>query len=206
MSDAATPKTDALNRRQNPWGNQYERAEREEWVALARRLERERDALRLQAKYHDEADALRKLRERERDEARAEVARLLAQDKETFTDAVALLNERDEARADAADAREKLADWENAAKQVDADHPDEVHCGCVPVLKGMVMFGRAKHVTAGKDLQALRLIAKDLRDALRGAMGEGPVAPPFKWQAFAEDGLELLRQWELKRKEKHDEL
>ena len=40
---------------------------------FARKLERERDALRLEAKYHDEADALRKLRERERDEARKRV-------------------------------------------------------------------------------------------------------------------------------------
>jgi hypothetical protein len=29
-------------------------------------------------------------------------------------------------------------DWENAAKHVESDHPDEVHCGCVPVLRKRV--------------------------------------------------------------------
>ena len=29
----------------------------------------------------------------------------------------------------------ELDDWHNAAKHVDADHPDEVHCGCVPILR-----------------------------------------------------------------------
>ena len=33
------------------------------------------------------------------------------------------------------EAREALADWENAADHVEANHPDEVHCGCVPVLR-----------------------------------------------------------------------
>ena len=42
-----------------------------------------------------------------------------------------LERERDE-------ALEKLADWENAAKHVEADHPDEVHCGCVPVLRKLL--------------------------------------------------------------------
>jgi hypothetical protein len=36
------------------------------------------------------------------------------------------------------EAREALADWENAAKHVEADHPDEVHCGCVPVLRKLM--------------------------------------------------------------------
>jgi hypothetical protein len=41
------------------------------------------------------------------------------------------LKERDE-------AREALADWENAAAHVEADHPDEKHCGCVPVLRKLL--------------------------------------------------------------------
>ena len=40
-------------------------------------------------------------------------------------------------------ALEKLADWENAAKHVEADHPDEVHCGCVPVLRKLLNETRA---------------------------------------------------------------
>lgn len=29
----------------------------------------------------------------------------------------------------------ELADWNNAAKHVEAEHTDEIHCGCVPVLR-----------------------------------------------------------------------
>lgn len=42
-----------------------------------------------------------------------------------------LERERDE-------AREALGDWENAAAHVEADHPDERHCGCVPVLRKLL--------------------------------------------------------------------
>ena len=36
------------------------------------------------------------------------------------------------------EAREALSEWENAAKHVEANHPDEVHCGCVPVLRKLL--------------------------------------------------------------------
>lgn len=42
-----------------------------------------------------------------------------------------LERERDE-------ARKALSDWENASAHVEADHPDEVHCGCVPVLRKLL--------------------------------------------------------------------
>ena len=32
-------------------------------------------------------------------------------------------------------AREELADWRNAAEQVKAEYPDEVHCSCVAILR-----------------------------------------------------------------------
>jgi hypothetical protein len=38
-------------------------------------------------------------------------------------------------RAENARLREELDDWHNAALHVEADHPDEVHCGCVPILR-----------------------------------------------------------------------
>ena len=34
--------------------------------------------------------------------------------------------------------REKIADWENAAEHVKSDHQDELHCGCVPVLRKLL--------------------------------------------------------------------
>lgn len=46
-----------------------------------------------------------------------------------------LERERDE-------AREALKDWENAAAHVEADHPDERHCGCVPVLRKLLTDAR----------------------------------------------------------------
>ncbi len=51
------------------------------------------------------------------------------------------LKERDE-------AREKLSDWENAALHVEADHPDEKHCGCVPVLRKLLTDAREAFVIA----------------------------------------------------------
>ena len=36
------------------------------------------------------------------------------------------------------EAREALSEWEDAVKHVEADHPDEVHCGCVPVLRKLL--------------------------------------------------------------------
>ena len=40
------------------------------------------------------------------------------------------------------EAREELADWENASAHVEANHPDEVHCGCVPVLRKLLIDAR----------------------------------------------------------------
>lgn len=48
-----------------------------------------------------------------------------------------LERERDE-------AREALSDWENAALHVEANHPDENHCGCVPVLRKLLTEAREK--------------------------------------------------------------
>lgn len=40
------------------------------------------------------------------------------------------------------EAREALEDWENAAAHVEADHTDERHCGCVPVLRKLLTDAR----------------------------------------------------------------
>jgi hypothetical protein len=41
---------------------------------------------------------------------------------------------RDLERENAA-LKAELADWNNAAKHVESCHTDEIHCGCVPVLR-----------------------------------------------------------------------
>jgi hypothetical protein len=56
---------------------------------------------------------------------------------EMINHAQKLERERDE-------AREALSDWENAALHVEADHPDEKHCGCVPVLRKLLTDAREK--------------------------------------------------------------
>ena len=69
--------------------------------------------------------------ERERDEARNKMADALQEVDLRNLDFERMKRERDE-------AREALKDWENAAAHVEADHPDEVHCGCVPVLRKLL--------------------------------------------------------------------
>ena len=89
------------------------------------------------------ADFARKL-ERERDEAWAESeeqARLLGMSGERET---RLIAERYEARAE-------LAEWHDAAKHVDADHPDEKHCGCVAILRKQLTDARAVLAVAQKE-------------------------------------------------------
>ena len=66
-----------------------------------------------------------------------------------------LERERDE-------ARETLADWENAAAHVEADHPDETHCGCVSVLRKLLHDARSERdeARAQRDRLAEELIAR----------------------------------------------
>ena len=69
-----------------------------------------------------------------------------------------LEHERDE-------AREALADWENAAAHVEANHPDEVHCGCVPVLRKLLTDARKERDVAREDLEFRRGLYKVLEEA-----------------------------------------
>ena len=76
-----------------------------------------------------------------------------------------LERERDE-------AREALSDWENAALHVEADHPNEKHCGCVPVLRKLLNEAREslKHIEeyGTEEINA----AIDLRQKLASALVE----------------------------------
>jgi hypothetical protein len=56
--------------------------------------------------------------------------------------------------------REKLNDWENAAKHVEEDHPDERHCGCVPVLRKLLNDVRKEKDTLKSKNAKLYNIAK----------------------------------------------
>lgn len=67
------------------------------------------------------------------------------------------LKERDE-------AREALADWENAAVHVEADHPDEKHCGCVSVLRKLLHDARSdRDELRGLEAMYQKVVAACLR-------------------------------------------
>jgi hypothetical protein len=79
-----------------------------------------------------------------------------------------LESERDEARA-------KLDDWENAAKHVESDHSDEVHCSCVPVLRKLLNDSKKERDEARAVLQEIEAArwhtACELRRIATGALG-----------------------------------
>lgn len=74
---------------------------------------------------------------------------------------VELLNRLERERAE---AREALADWENASAHVEANHPDEVHCGCVPVLRKLLADSR-------KERDEARAVAYDLATIASHCLG-----------------------------------
>ena len=41
-------------------------------------------------------------------------------------------------------ATDELDEWHDAAKHVDADYADEVHCSCVPILRKQLQDARKK--------------------------------------------------------------
>ena len=61
------------------------------------------------------------------------------------------------------EAMEALADWENAAAHVEADHPDEKHCGCVSVLRKLLDDARSERDEARKIASGLATQAERLR-------------------------------------------
>ena len=55
------------------------------------------------------------------------------------------------------EVREKLADWENSAAHVEADHPDEVHCSCVPILRKLLCDARLERDEAVNNYETAAL-------------------------------------------------
>lgn len=88
--------------------------------------------------------------------------RLWTANEEAVALARTLKQERDE-------AREALEDWENAAAHVEADHPDEVHCGCVPVLRKLLTDARKERDDARKESEYYRERYEQLKAEREGA-------------------------------------
>jgi hypothetical protein len=64
-------------------------------------------------------------------------------------------------RTRAEKAEKSLSEWENSAKFVRDECPDEVHCGCVPVLRGML--GKAEQELADNQRELCQLLGVTLR-------------------------------------------
>lgn len=112
MSD--TPETDA-----NCWKDGMN-----EWVAsnLSRKLERERDQWKSKFVQANKDYGF---------ELRDPCGTIWDHAKKLQQECDNLQDQRDE-------AWETVAEWENAAEHVKADHPDEAHCGCVKVLRKLL--------------------------------------------------------------------
>jgi hypothetical protein len=83
------------------------------------------------------------------------------------------------------EVREKLADWENSAAHVEADHPDEVHCSCVPILRKLLCDARLERDEAVNNYETAALREHRMQEqrdrlaeALRGIKNELGVPQP----------------------------
>jgi hypothetical protein len=103
---------------------------------------------------------LRKKAEQERDEAREALKHIEEYGTEEINAAVELRQKLATALLERDEVKEKLSDWENSALQVEADHPDEVHCGCVSVLRKLLNDARSERDEA-RELLASEKITRD---------------------------------------------
>jgi len=65
--------------------------------------------------------------------------------------------------------REELDDWKNSAKFVEEPPHDEVHCGCVPVLRKLLKDARAERDQWREAAEGLAQVVDYLAPALRSA-------------------------------------
>lgn len=110
----------------------------------------ETDQMASMRRTHQEWQAHGERLERERDELRRWTS---------VNGVTELERERDE-------LREALNDWENAAKHVESDHPDEVHCGCVPILRKLLESSKRARASLSEACDHLQRE----RDALHAAI------------------------------------
>ena len=80
--------------------------------------------------------------ERERDEARELHTKALREREATEKEVYAMLERAQKAERERDEAMEMLENWEDSAAHVEEDYPDEVHCGCVPVLRKLLHDAR----------------------------------------------------------------
>lgn len=93
--------------------------------------------------------------------------------------AMALNDEAKDLRAERDEARRELEEWRNSSAHVEADHPDEVHCGCVPVLRKLLTDARRERDEARLLVCRSQFTMTELQHDYAKAKG---------WDCFKEDG------------------
>lgn len=158
MSD--TPETDAAERM--AYGQEYMVP-----TEVARKLERERNGARelAQALHNDQVTLLL-----ERDEAREELKHITEYGTEEINAAVDLRQKLASALIERDEAMEALSDWKNAASHVESDHPDERHCGCVPVLRKLLVDARKERDEARDCYEQAAKTVAEMHYAARGCV------------------------------------
>jgi uncharacterized coiled-coil DUF342 family protein len=71
------------------------------------------------------------------------------------------LDDIEKMKAERDEARRELEEWRNSSAHVEADHPDEVHCGCVPVLRKLLTDARRERDEAMDEISLLRSTVTD---------------------------------------------
>jgi hypothetical protein len=146
--------------------------------------------------------------EKERNEARKKCASWVREWRELRVfcrqldeDANDRLQERDE-------ARKALADWENAAAHVEADHPDEKHCGCVSVLRKLLADARSDRDEAREEIRDWKRLYDAAERGVDLTIAEGTISDLLKqrdearerervaWNAFDEERQRASREGE----------
>jgi hypothetical protein len=122
---------------------------------LERKLRRARDTVHRLRKQRAIARNFGAQMERERDESLYDATQETLKVSALKSQWITVRQERDEARDLSAALQLKcnmmqaaLDDWDNAVKHVEADHADEVHCGCVPVLRKLLTEARVAFAIA----------------------------------------------------------
>jgi hypothetical protein len=100
--------------------------------------------------------------ERERDEAREKNAKL----REIHDKAILAFQET---KSERDEARDKLADWEDSAKHVRSEWPDEQHCSCVPILRKLLKDAERARDEAREELHKASVEANALATSIQKA-------------------------------------
>jgi hypothetical protein len=99
------------------------------------------------------------------------------------------------------EARAKLADWEDSAKHVRKEWPDEQHCSCVPILRKLLKDAERERDEAKDDLEFRRELYRVQENYLELARRERDEAMALSeerynyWQDSIKEYEEMRGKW-----------